>query len=292
MDCDPITILHQFFPYGLLAIAIVSLWITVEKKVPLILFGFSLTLALITKKIGGFGAIGVLGFGYLCHILSNAKLSYGQKVLVKWSIATLSAVLMLHLFPGFANLKAVDGIKLDQDTIPYSLYLNFDKTSVGFFLLLLIPLSRTKKEWKKVLTTGVVLGTIAIATLMLLSYLFQYVHFSLKLPHFSLLYLLSNLLSTCVAEEAFFRGFLLEQLSKGLNVREPRKLALLITSIIFGLAHFPGGVVYVLIATIAGLFYGASYLFTKRIEAAILTHFLVNTAHFFFFSFPALAESI
>jgi membrane protease YdiL (CAAX protease family) len=45
----------------------------------------------------------------------------------------------------------------------------------------------------------------------------------------------------------------------------------------------------VLLATIAGLFYGAAYLRTRRIEGAILTHFALNAAHFLAFTYPALA---
>ena len=38
-----------------------------------------------------------------------------------------------------------------------------------------------------------------------------------------------------------------------------------------------------------GLGYGWVYLRTERIEASILTHFLLNCIHFVFFTYPALA---
>jgi membrane protease YdiL (CAAX protease family) len=46
----------------------------------------------------------------------------------------------------------------------------------------------------------------------------------------------------------------------------------------------------VLLATVAGLFYGAAYLRTRRIEGAILTHFALNAVHFLAFTYPALAS--
>lgn len=41
-------------------------------------------------------------------------------------------------------------------------------------------------------------------------------------------------------------------------------------------------------ATLAGIGYGLAYWRSGRIEAAILTHFAVNAAHFVLFTYPAL----
>jgi membrane protease YdiL (CAAX protease family) len=44
----------------------------------------------------------------------------------------------------------------------------------------------------------------------------------------------------------------------------------------------------VILSTIAGVGYGWVFGRTNRIEASILTHFLVNTAHIVGFTYPAL----
>ncbi len=60
----------------------------------------------------------------------------------------------------------------------------------------------------------------------------------------------------------------------------------IVSALLFGLAHFGGGLAYVGLATLAGLGYGIAYARTQRIESAILTHFLLNAVHFVGFTFP------
>jgi hypothetical protein len=116
-----------------------------------------------------------------------------------------------------------------------------------------------------------------------------YVRFDPKFPRESWLWITVNLCFTCVAEEALFRGFIQAQLARlwG-NVVRGGWYALLVSAVLFGLAHAAGGPAYVTLATIAGVGYGWAYLRTGRIEASILTHFAVNATHFFGFTYPAL----
>ena len=79
-----------------------------------------------------------------------------------------------------------------------------------------------------------------------------------------------------IPEELFFRGLLL-------NLLEPRlgtTRALLLSSVIFGLSHFNKGAAfnwrYVLLATIAGIFYGRSWLDRRRLFSSSLTHTAVD----------------
>jgi CAAX protease family protein len=79
-----------------------------------------------------------------------------------------------------------------------------------------------------------------------------------------------------VPEELFFRGLLL-------NLLEPRlgtTRALLLSSVIFGLSHFNKGALfnwrYVLLATIAGIFYGRSWLDRRRLFSSSVTHTAVD----------------
>jgi len=78
-------------------------------------------------------------------------------------------------------------------------------------------------------------------------------------------------LVTGVPEEFLFRGLLQNLLTDWL--RGPA--ALVITSIIFGLAHLPDSR-YVLLAAIAGVAYGYVYRRTQRITASAITHALVD----------------
>src|SRR5437868_3760189 len=104
---------------------------------------------------------------------------------------------------------------------------------------------------------------------------------------------ITNLLFVCMAEEAFFRGFIQKNLALMMKkIRYGDYLALLIASFLFGLAHYAGGTKYAILATVAGMGYGWVYLTAKRIEGSILTHFGLNLTHFLFFTYPALAGVI
>jgi len=81
-----------------------------------------------------------------------------------------------------------------------------------------------------------------------------------------------------VPEELFFRGWLQNLLER----RFGRYPALFVTAILFGLSHFNKRAVhfnwrYVLLAAIAGIFYGRAWREERRIGAAAITHASVDT---------------
>lgn len=61
-------------------------------------------------------------------------------------------------------------------------------------------------------------------------------------------------------------------------------------AMLFGAAHFPGGIDYVLFAVIAGFGYGLAYRYGGGLLGAILAHFLLNTTHFLLFTYPLSAQ--
>ncbi|HLY99389.1 MAG TPA: CPBP family intramembrane glutamic endopeptidase [Candidatus Angelobacter sp.] len=78
-------------------------------------------------------------------------------------------------------------------------------------------------------------------------------------------------------EELFFRGLLQNILERRLG----RRGALLAASLLFGLSHFNKRAVfnwrYILLATIAGIFYGRAWLARRRLFASSITHASVDT---------------
>lgn len=84
----------------------------------------------------------------------------------------------------------------------------------------------------------------------------------------------------CIAipEELFFRGWLQNLLERRLG----RTAALIMTAIIFGLAHWNKRTAnfnwrYVLLAAIAGIFYGRAWRAQRRVGASSITHATVDT---------------
>jgi hypothetical protein len=81
-----------------------------------------------------------------------------------------------------------------------------------------------------------------------------------------------------VPEELFFRGWMQNLLER----RVGRGWALGVTAVIFGLSHFNKRAVhfnwrYVLLATMAGVFYGRAWRQERRVGASAVTHTLVDT---------------
>ena len=81
-----------------------------------------------------------------------------------------------------------------------------------------------------------------------------------------------------VPEELFFRGWLQNLLERHIG----RERALLATAILFGLSHFNKRAVffnwrYVLLAAIAGIFYGRAWRRDHRIGASAITHATVDS---------------
>lgn len=81
-----------------------------------------------------------------------------------------------------------------------------------------------------------------------------------------------------VPEELFFRGWLQNLLERRIG----RYPALLLTAALFGLAHFNKRAVhfnwrYVLMAAIAGVFYGRAWRSQRRVGASVVTHATVDS---------------
>ena len=81
-----------------------------------------------------------------------------------------------------------------------------------------------------------------------------------------------------VPEELFFRGWMQNLLER----RVGRGWALAVTAVVFGLSHFNKRAVhfnwrYVVLAAIAGVFYGRAWRQERRVGASAVTHTLVDT---------------
>ena len=238
----------------------------------------------------------------LYHCAINTKQAIIRAILSTAFVIT-SLALALHWVPGFNNVPIVINERITSDAIAFTLYANFDKAMAGLFLCAYFfsnlnsnskaPVktdSKTaiKTEIKVKQPIFIVISTV-LATLMA-ALILKLVSFDPKVPDFWLAFIAINLLFTCVAEEALFRGLLQTKLSQIITPARLALLAPLITAGIFALAHFSGGVNYVLVSIVAG--FGYSYIFykTQRLEWAILCHWLVNVCHFFLFTYPMLSK--
>lgn len=198
----------------------------------------------------------------------------------------------LHRVPGFFNPVLAEGIVFSSGAPALTLRLNYDTAVAGIVLMGLFcrPI-RSAQEWLAMLRRVWPLLPATLAVVLGLGLALGQVRPDLKWTPYSAAFLATNLLFTCVTEEAFFRGLLLDRMAAAMRRwRGGAVVALALSAVLFGLAHARGGAPLVLLATVAGLFYGWAYLRSRHVEGAILTHFALNAVHFLAFTYPALAR--
>ncbi|MDM5177479.1 CPBP family intramembrane metalloprotease [Massilia sp. DJPM01] len=284
--------------YGLLALAVCSVWLA-----PLTLrSGLALPpwLGMLTLACASGVATGLLSLLAIAALLALGALAYAARrsksgplqVLLMVAMGCMLLAMSMHRFPGFVNPPLVSDLVISAAAAPVTQRLNFDTAAAGLilFALFCVP-ARTREQWREVgRHYWIILGTPLIV--LPVGLLAGYVDVDLKLSAYTLWFIAINLLFTCVTEEAFFRGFIQEQLTRAMRRwKAGPMIALCVAALLFGLAHARGGALLAGLAALAGLGYGYAYLRSKRIETAILTHLALNSIHFIAFTYPRLGAA-
>ena len=249
-----------------------------QQRSGLILLGVALLTALWLERLSPVAALVSLAgllLAWRTPGLSQPWRGVALTLLLLWAMA-----LTLHLVPGFDNFKVLDRVQAGPASVPFTLYLNLDKPLIFFGLLL---------AWPALLGPGgtmrwrpLALLMLPLATLLLLAWQLGALKPEVGLPHWWWLFAVNNLVFTCVAEEALFRGLI----QQGVASRSKPWLGLLVASLLFGAAHLAGGPLLVLFAALAGACYGLAFQLSGRLSVAILLHFLFNFAHLALFTYP------
>lgn len=201
----------------------------------------------------------------------------------------LAVALAMHWLPGFYNGRGIDPHRITDDAAPFTMYLNQDKPLIGFWLLLVCPWIVGRRSLRlSVYATALALPLSAVLALGG-ALLLGMISWAPKWPDQAGLWVLNNLLLVTLVEEALFRGYVQGGLSRHFkHLPYGENLALLLASLLFGLAHAGAGWQWVLLAGLAGVGYGLAYRF-GGLGAAIATHFGLNLLHFALFTYPMLA---
>lgn len=253
---------------------------------------FSVALLVVTAASGGYAqALDWRAFVFLAvlTIIAGVYYKFGNKVLsiVMESLLLLASVgLMLHLIPGFHNLRVLDGVMVGPESPPFTMYYNFDKGLVPFVLFICLkslftttPLLNTKPSYWLMLV-------VAVPCLLMMAVAFGLLKIELHHPKWLFQFMLANIFFMSLAEEALFRGYLQQRLS---FVMHP-VLALFIASLLFGGLHYSGGMLMVIFATLAGIIYGLVWMLSGRLWIAVLFHVGLNLCHLLFFTYPVYVK--
>ncbi|MFM5162297.1 MULTISPECIES: lysostaphin resistance A-like protein [Aeromonas] len=249
-----------------------------QQRSGLILLGVALLTALWLERLSPVAALVSLAgllLAWRTPGLPQPWRGVALTLVLLWAMA-----LTLHLVPGFDNLKVLDRVQAGPASVPFTLYLNLDKPLIFFGLLL---------AWPALLGPGgtmrwrpLALLILPLAALLITAWQLGALKPDVGLPHWWWLFAFNNLVFTCVAEEALFRGFI----QQGVASRSKPWLGLLVASLLFGAAHLAGGPLLVLFAALAGACYGLAFQLSGRLSVAILLHFLFNFAHLALFTYP------
>ncbi|PNB75779.1 CPBP family intramembrane metalloprotease [Pseudomonas sp. GW456-E7] len=225
----------------------------------------------------------VCGFAVRQQTLQFGRyLGHGLFIILALALAT-------HWWPGFHNGQVIAPQRFTDDAVPFSMYLNLDKPLIGFWLLLVCPWIVSRRSLRLFLPSSAIALTLSAVLALGGALLLGVIAWAPKWPDQAWLWLLNNLLLVTLVEEALFRGYIQGGLSRCLkNLRHGENLALLLASLIFGLAHAGAGWQWVLLASLAGIGYGLAYRF-GGLTAAVATHFGLNLLHFSLFTYPMLA---
>jgi membrane protease YdiL (CAAX protease family) len=283
---------EALIPFLLLLVSVLGLWLHRNVWIAALILSIGagyVTGALRAPALAWIAILVVLALAHRMQRERGAKLGQAITGLAFFVFALACALLLL---PGFERTVLVPETVLTPGATPFSVGLGFPKVVTGVLILGLLNeirirgLAEAGEVARKTLPVFVATVLAALACV----YATGYVAFE---PKWTLLFIpwaVANLFFTCLAEEAFFRGFVQHELARiGKNSAIAAAVAIGISAILFGLAHVGGGWKYVLTATVAGIGYGYAYHRTQRIEAAMAVHFGANALHFLFFTYPRLA---
>ncbi|MDN2663767.1 CPBP family intramembrane metalloprotease [Psychromonas sp. 14N.309.X.WAT.B.A12] len=258
----------------------------------------SVCFAFTEQYINLIGVSSLLLYFALYYAALNIKLPFLSKLFTSVFIVT-GVALALHFLPGFNNLPIIINEQISKDAITYTLYANVDKGIAGLLLTAYFFKKLNKSDtsqsyintlcinWQSAKQPILVIISTIVVTLTL-ALLLELVDFNPKVPDFWFEFIAINLLFTCVAEEALFRGILQTKLSQRLSHTRLSIFSPMLVACVFAAAHFMGGLNYVLVSAVAGFGYGYIFYKTQCLEWAILCHWLLNLCHFFLFTYPML----
>jgi membrane protease YdiL (CAAX protease family) len=174
----------------------------------------------------------------------------------------------------YKDLTEIDGFYLIYILYLYYLYFVYREINIGYLWSLNIS------YWSLTL----VFSLFAVVICLIVGYYLKFVRFTgfkiyLRNAFLTIVFMF---FFVALIEEFFFRGLLINcfnQILTPFNIILP----LFISTIIFGASHINGGRKMFIISSIAGFFFGITYILTQNIICAASVHTIVNVIWQLFF---------
>ena len=243
----------------------------------------------IINSIGIFFLALFISIGY---IYLNFLLNKWTSILLCITFCTFILATALHGVPGFVKISAIHAINLSTLSTSFSMDLNFDQPMVMLIVYCMSDLSTLEKSNRlsrqQFIKHTVVPYICSIPFIFIPGYLSGLILFDPCLTNILWIWTMHNFFLVCMTEEVLFRGCLQRVIQNGLTRYGVYNglWAVILTSFLFGIVHFKGGLIYMGLAAIAGCLYGYVYYKTGKIVCAMIVHFGVNLLHFLLFTYP------
>lgn len=276
-------------PYTVLLIAVISSWKRRDVATGAY-FLVAVGLAFYTQilELAGFAGLALTFAGGF--IYSSERFPLWARRLGGTLAFIIAVMLMTHLWPGFNNALVLNQVQFSEKSAPFKMYMNFDKVCAGLILFYFLVRGPNKLLFKlrDLKTVGLTWLALVFA-ITPIGLAIGYIAMDVKWPTQSLIWMINNFFFVCFAEEVLFRGVIQDKLSQ-LRYKNlpPHLVALVVSSLLFGLAHYKGGIAYIALSTFAGLFYGFAFYRAQKLLASICVHFSLNLFHFVFLTYPYL----
>jgi uncharacterized protein len=278
-------VLKQALPWLVILPALLLIWIPRARTAALALVGLGYLLAFIPVQLTPLFLLPLAILAGTAWAVQDTRPTW---VRIAGHVAFVLTALALreHIAPGFRNPLVLDG-RVSEDAPVYRMYFNLDKTLIALWVIWAWHRVRWSPPGRSALEgTGVGLATAAVV--IMLGVATGLVGWDPKWPvPAGYLWLVNNAILVCLAEEAFFRGYVQEGLARKLGGRYGGEwTALAVGALLFGLAHFESGPMMIALSALAGAGYGLAY---KRggLLAAWMAHAVLNIIHFGLFTYPA-----
>jgi hypothetical protein len=292
------------------------MWIEGYRKYWLALCGLANILAFLTGIIHITGILTNIALVYAAYYYYDEQTK--NKFLAWLALFAMGVLYTTHSMPGISNLLLISQIQY-KDSIPFDFWLNFDKAFYGFIIIAFsrYSLIRGFSEYTAMIISIKYEMIALFIILMLGGFMIGFLNFSPKLPFESGLWFAHNLFATAIPEEAFFRLFLQNAFiayftkyyytfSNIWNLMDKAFILLgfhkheqnnqdtiaIFSIVLIAICIFLSqrqGISFGILSCIASIGYSWIFYKTKRIEASITAHVLINTAHYILFSYPAHA---